>query len=337
MLAPVLLFSLWVFKDAQAPGILKTEQAPSQQITSGENQEFKSPFSLEALRHRLPPEGVAKVHAHIELFRVHQHKRITGGLGRSNRYMQRYRKIFQQYGVPEELTYLPLIESGFTETAVSPAQAVGMWQFIASTGKLFDLHTNQWSDGRRDPIQSAHAAARYLHQLHQRFNNWELSLAAYNAGANTVRWAMRRNQRAGKPTNFWHLDLPEETQNYVPALLATVVIAKNPEAFGLKVRFEPQLHFEEIQVGPAIHLNLLAGVMDVPLAKLRELNPRLLRDTIPPAQGIYSLRIPSGSTQYLLEQLNTKTEKPWVLHYQNEQSQNSPNGFVIKESPIPTP
>ncbi|NIP71974.1 MAG: lytic transglycosylase domain-containing protein, partial [Gammaproteobacteria bacterium] len=128
--------------------------------------------------------------------------------------------------------YLPIIESGFMERAVSPAQAVGIWQFIEETGRRYNLHRNGWSDKRLDPFHSARAAARLLKHLHQTFDNWELALAAYNAGAGTINWAMRVNRKAGLPTHFWALDLPEETENYVPTFLATVMIAKNPEAFG---------------------------------------------------------------------------------------------------------
>ncbi len=327
-------FAIWAYKDAH---FLNTTPLTSLPLAGSKSLKLDgNPFSLESLHNRLPKSGLDRVSANIQYFSGRQQGRMTRGLARSNRYMTQYRSIFQQQGIPVELTYLPLIESGFMETAVSPAQAVGMWQFIASTGKIFNLHANQWSDSRRDPIKSAHAAARYLKQLHKRFDNWELALAAYNAGARTVQTSIRRNKREGKPTDFWHLDLPQETQNYVPAFLAAVIISKNPPAYGLNIRFEPQLQFDIIQTGPGIPLGPLAKVLDISLKTLRELNPQLLQDTVPPKSlpenESYSLRIPKGKTPYLLKKLNAEYQSSWVLHYDNSKTEFPINQFVVLSS-----
>ncbi|HEX9843702.1 MAG TPA: lytic transglycosylase domain-containing protein, partial [bacterium] len=222
-------------------------------------------FSLSALYERLPPEAIGRVNRNIDYFLGTARRRIVDGLARSNKYMESYQQIFREEGLPEELAYLPIIESGFMEKAVSPAKAVGIWQFIEETGKRYNLHQNDWSDRRLDPIYSARAAARLLKHLYGTFGDWELALAAYNSGAGTVRWAIRVNQKAGLPTNYWALDLPEETQNYVPTFLATVMIAKNPLAYGItEIRYKPQVAFDHIKVSPGLSLEELADQSGIP-------------------------------------------------------------------------
>lgn len=274
-------------------------------------------FSLSALYQRLPPEAIDRVNGHIEYFLQRARRRIVDGLARSTKYMESYEEIFRQEGLPEELAYLPIVESGFYERAMSPAQAAGIWQFIEETGARYNLHRNDWSDRRLDPIQSARAAARLLKHLHQQFNDWELALAAYNSGAGTVRWAIRVNQKAGLPTHFWALDLPDETKNYVPTFLATVMIAKNPGAYGLsEIRYQPHIAFDNIKVSPGLSLEELAEQSGISSRVLLDLNPALIRGTVPPGDEPYLLRVPRGARYTLPAKLaGVKTwPRDWVLH-----------------------
>jgi membrane-bound lytic murein transglycosylase D len=276
------------------------------------------PFSLTALHRRLTREGLEQVGRYIDYYRDSRRRGIEGALARSTRYMEGFRRIFRRAGLPEDLAYLPLIESGYVETAVSPAKAVGIWQFTEETGRRFNLQSNPWFDKRRDPMTSARAAALYLKQLYRTFNDWDLALAAYNSGAGTVRWAMRVNRKAGKPTSYWMLEeLPDETRNYVPAFIAAVLIARNLDAFGFgKIRFMPRLVFERMKVAPGISLTFLAEHLEIDEQSLFELNPELLRREIPPGDSVYLLRIPPGTRRLVRVKLagEGKAPRDWVLH-----------------------
>lgn len=277
-----------IAQETRPPSVLQEEAARAAM-------EPLSDYSLQALHERLPPEGVERVQRYLEQFQGRQRRRVERGLSRSTRYLELYRDIFANHGMPRELAYLPLIESGFTETAVSPAKAAGMWQFIEETGRRYNLQRNYWSDKRLDPIQSARAAALYLKHLYEEFRDWELALAAYNAGAGTVRWAIRLNERQDRPTHYWALDLPEETRNYVPAFIAAVLIAKNPGAYGFnEIDFHPRIAYEYLKVAPGVSLRDLAANLDVSAKVLLDLNPYLIRATVPPGEEPYPLRVPVG-------------------------------------------
>ena len=274
-------------------------------------------FSLSALYKRLPPDAIDRINRNIDYFLGTARRRIVDGLARSTKYLEPYQEIFREEGLPEELAYLPIIESGFMEKAVSPAKAVGIWQFIEETGKRYNLHQTDWSDRRLDPIYSARAAARLLKNLYDQFNDWELALAAYNSGAGTVRWAIHVNQKAGLPTNFWALDLPDETKNYVPTFLATVMIAKNPVAYGItEIRYAPQVAFDHIKVSPGLSLEELAEGSGIPAKVLEDLNPALIKGTVPPGDEPYLLRVPRGARYTLSAKLANvkKWPRDWVLH-----------------------
>jgi membrane-bound lytic murein transglycosylase D len=204
------------------------------------------------------------------------------------------------------------------ETAVSPAKAVGVWQFIEETGRRYDLDRNHWFDRRRDPISSTRAAVRYLSALHREFQDWDLALAAYNSGAGTVRWARKVNRRAKLPSHYWALDLPDETQSYVPAFIASVLIAKNPAAYGFNgIDFAPALRYEEVKVSPGTSLSLLEIQLDMKERTLFNLNPELTRGVAPPGNQPYAMRFPPGLRRklpILLAGVETKLSN-WMLHH----------------------
>ncbi len=276
------------------------------------------PFSLTALHRRLPEQGLEAVARYIDYYRNKRRRGLEAALARSTRYTERFRRIFRRLGLPEDLAYLPLIESGYLESAVSPAKAVGIWQFTEETGRRFKLYSNPWFDRRRDPLTSARAAALYFKQLYRTFGSWDLALAAYNSGAGTVRWAIRVNRKAGKPTHYWALKgLPKETRNYVPAFIAAVLIARNLDAYGFgEIRFMPRMVFERMKVAPGISLSFLAEHLEIDGKSLYELNPELLRRKVPPGDSYYRLRIPPGTRRIVRTKFAERGAVPrdWVLH-----------------------
>lgn len=274
-------------------------------------------YTLSALHDRLPPEGVARVQRNIRYFQTKGRKRLQRGLARSGKYLATFKNVFRKRGLPEELAYLPLIESGFVTDVVSSAQAVGLWQFISETGRRYNLHQTNWADRRLDPFQSGVAAANLLKNLYGVFGDWEHALAAYNAGAGTLRWAIRKNRKAGKPTNFWALDLPNETRNYVPHFLAAMLISKHPRAFGFgKIEFQAPITYDHLKVSPGTSLEHLATVGGISPKVLRDLNPALIRGQVPPGDSPYALRVPAGSRRELTNRLTgvTARHRDWVVH-----------------------
>lgn len=225
-----------------------------------------------------------------------------------SKHVNRWRRRVQVYGpmiehilaeenVPHELTYLAMIESGLNPDARSWAGAVGMWQFMASTGRRYGLTVNAWVDERRDPEKATRAAARHLRDLHDEFDDWHLALAAFNCGADCVRRAVRRSN--AETPSYWdvHEYLPHETQGYVPMFIAAARIMENPETFELKSP-EPAspLAYDYVPVhGSRLSLGTVATLADTTRSAIESLNPELRRSRVPPSKERYYLRIPLGS------------------------------------------
>jgi membrane-bound lytic murein transglycosylase D len=219
-------------------------------------------------------------------------------LGRGHRYIPRYQQIMREEGVPEDTVFLAMIESGFANYATSRAKAVGPWQFIAPTGRLFGLKQDFWVDERRDPEKSARAAARFLKQLYQQTGDWRLAWAGYNAGLGTV----QRAQARGYP-DYWSMAgakgrraLRAETKGYVPKLMAAAILARHPEAFGFRpeeIEAERWPEVEEVTIPDAAPLALIAAAAGVGEAELIDLNPELRRAITPPRP--YQLKLPAAS------------------------------------------
>ena len=215
-------------------------------------------------------------------------------LNRGAMYKESVLEILKDNGMPEELYYLPIIESGYQTHARSHASAVGTWQFIRGTGKNYGLRIDSYVDERRDPIRSTEAATKYLRDLYRVFNDWYLAMASYNAGESRVMGAIMR----GNTRSFWELSkkkvLPRETRNYVPKFLAAVIIGENPDRYGFHVGANDTFpDIEAVEVPGSLSLNHIAGAMNYPLKKLKELNPHLLRSHTPPSKG-YDLWVPDG-------------------------------------------
>ena len=216
---------------------------------------------------------------------------MDAGFRRSIRYRELARRIFKEEGVPTDLIWLAQIESGWNPYALSWASARGIWQFVPATGVRFGLSQNYWVDERSDPEKSTRAAAKYLKFLGGRYRgNWELALAAYNAGEGTVDSAIARSGSR----DFWQLRsgfLPQETRNYVPAILAVMTIAKSPEKYGFEIPPAYRERYATQLVAKQTDLRVLAKKMGVSYTSLQDLNPSLQRGVTPP--GRHMLHVPS--------------------------------------------
>jgi membrane-bound lytic murein transglycosylase D len=219
------------------------------------------------------------------------HNRIARGLARAGTYLPMIREKLAKAGLPQDLAYLPLIESAFSTTAYSRAKAHGMWQFISGTGRRYGLAVGSLLDERRDPELSTDAAIAYLRDLYLEFGDWNLALAGYNSGEGNVRRAIERSGSR----DFWTLQnrLPKETRNYVPAFIASVIVSKQPERFGFPPIVEEDWTYDRIVVDDPLDLQFLAKGLDLQLADLRELNPAVRRDLTPPGRDT-AIRLPTG-------------------------------------------
>jgi membrane-bound lytic murein transglycosylase D len=218
---------------------------------------------------------------------------MENGLRRSGQYMRLARKIFAEEGVPLDVTWLGQVESAWKPKAVSWASASGLWQFIPSTGRMYGLRQNAYIDERNSFEQATRASARHLKDLATRYNgNWELAMAAYNTGAGNIDRAVSRAGTA----NFWMIYpyIAQETRNYVPNILAVILIAKNPEKYGFKgIKADTAMAYDVVQVPTATGLQLVADATDTSLDHIRSLNPELRRDVTPRGDS-YNVRIPAG-------------------------------------------
>ena len=252
---------------------------------------------------KLPQQADPSVQAHIENFIKHP-RHIEDVLARGEPYLFYILSRVEEHGLPAELALLPVIESAFDPFSSSPAGAAGLWQFMPVTAKHVGLRQDWWFDGRRDIVAATEAALDYLSELHQRFDgDWLQAIAAYNAGRARVNKAIRLNRSLGKPVDFWHLPLPEETRSYVPKLIALLTIIANPEAHNITL---PALannpYFTAVDTGGQLDLQVAARLTGATVEEMQRLNPGLIRSTTPPASP-HTLLIPRSSEQRFQEQL----------------------------------
>ena len=222
---------------------------------------------------------------------------------RSGQFMRMARKIFRDEGVPEDIAWLGQVESAWRPNARSWAAASGLWQFIPGTGARFGLRQTAWIDERNGYEKATRASAKYLKFLANRYNgNWELAMAAYNTGEGNIDRAIAR---AGT-SNFWEIYpyIPQETRNYVPNILATILMAKNPDKYGFKgIRPDAPLSYDMVQVPSATSLPLIADATDTSVDYIRNLNPELRRDVTPRGES-YHVRVPAGRAKQFVAVLS---------------------------------
>ena len=244
----------------------------------------------------VPIQMNKQVRAYLVYFSTERKEVIKRYLSRSTRYLPMIKEVFDEYGLPEDLAYLAMIESGFNNKAYSPAAASGMWQFIKGTGLRYGLTIDSYMDERRDPEKATRAAAKYLLDLYKQFGSWYLAAASYNCGEGRV----QRELDQSKHKNFWELSanmcLPTETKNYVPQMIAATIIAKNPEKFGFKnVPYQAPMRVDKVQVNEPTSLKAAAFAVNMQADDIQVLNPELLRGVTPPDSPNYALNLPPNS------------------------------------------
>ncbi len=247
-------------------------------------------------------ERNARVDKWITYYTGRGRERFQMWIDRSGPYMELLTRNLRSEGVPEELANLVFVESGFNMNAKSRARAVGPWQFIRGTAKIFGLEMTPYKDERRDPEASTRAAARYLRKLYTLFDgSWPLALAAYNSGEGRVLRAIKRQ----KTNDFWRLKLPRETRDYVPQFLAAMEIASHPERYDFRPPEHSMWTYDVVSVPGPVDLKLIAKVTEVPLDELQRLNPALVRHRAPAPKDGASLRVPHGSGEDVQAALDT--------------------------------
>ena len=239
------------------------------------------------------------------------HDKIAAGLSRSGRYVPMIQQIFAEEGLPQDLAWIAFIESSFLPHARSPKAAHGIWQFMPRTGRQYGLKSNGIVDERSDPEKATRAAAKYLTYLHEIFGDWYLVMAAYNAGEGKILRAMEKTGAR----DFWQLAgtsaIRRQTQNYVPAFLASVLISKDPTHYGFDVVLEPPIAFETVRLDRPVDLGTLAGGADLSLEELQALNPELRSVVTPRQDEGYELKVPQGTRETVLLAFQaTPTAKP---------------------------
>lgn len=252
--------------------------------------------SLDLTSFRMNERAERAVQRNINRFMGRSRKTFSIYLSRATRFTRLMKGILREEGIPEDMVYLVLVESGFSTHAYSPSRASGPWQFMPATARRYRLKIDQWVDERRDPVKSTYAAAKYLNYLHDLFDSWSLAMAAYNAGEGRIRGALRRS----KSKDYWSLIgtryIMPETQNYVPKFIAARMLAVAPGKFGFSdIQYQEDFVFDEVVLKKQMTLQMAARCAEVSVKEIKKLNPELRRDRTPPRE--YRLRIPRGSRE----------------------------------------
>jgi membrane-bound lytic murein transglycosylase D len=264
---------------------------------------------LAATAHDVPIPQNAKVLASVELLTGRLREYVQESLTRGSKYLPMIQNVFRAEGLPLDLAYIPIIESGFKPNALSKASAKGPWQFMKPTARDHGLTTNWYVDERSDPEKATIAAAKYLKTLHKLFDgDWHLVLAAYNGGLGRLQRAMK----SAGTGDFWSLAsssryLPRETREYVPLILAAIIVAKNPGQYGLAYTPSDPLTFDKVTVARAVDLRRVAEWTGTTISEIQALNPELRRWTTPVKDSEYELKVPVGTAGLLTGRLATAT------------------------------
>ena len=272
---------------------------------------------LRETTHDLPIPLNDRVLRYVELFQGRLREFLAEGLERGAQYLPMIQSVFRAEGLPLDLAYVPLIESAFKPTALSRAKAKGVWQFMQGTGVENGLQQDWYIDERSDPAKATVAAARYFKTLYRMFDDWHLAMASYNGGPGRMQRAIKASRRS----DFWSLTatsryLPRETREYVPMILAAVIIAKNPAKYGFDVPPPAPLVTETVDVPAAVDLRRVAEWASVPVEEIQRLNPELRRWTTPIRGDSYALTVPAGTAARISAELaaaspNTLSALQW--------------------------
>ncbi|MBI9076022.1 MAG: LysM peptidoglycan-binding domain-containing protein [Desulfatibacillum sp.] len=301
-------------------GVLQAKEDLRYLISKRMLEIYTSRFTAATGNHNAIPLDMNKfVQAEINLFTGREKNFFIAAYQRSGQYRPQIVEALREAGLPEELSWLPLIESGFKVKALSSARALGMWQFIASTGYKFGMTRDRYIDERMDPEKSTQAAIAYLKELHSMFGDWTTCLAAYNCGEGRVLRVIKR-QNVNYLDNFWDLyqRLPRETARYVPRFLAALHIINDPAKYGMDLGTPyPPLQYEKVTIAKQVHLNHVAPAINISKEILKDLNPELRYQITPTTP--YELKVPPGTSDLLLASIDriSQYEFPqdaYVLH-----------------------
>ncbi len=270
----------------------------------------------------------AAVDKWIDYFANKDKERFQRFLDRGEYYKELVQTILEENGLPHELYYLAMIESGFVKYARSRASAVGTWQFMKGTGKQYGLDVNSYVDERKDPIRATEAATKYLGDLYMAFKSWELALAAYNCGEHRVLRSIMR----GDTRDYWSLNekklIPRETRNYVPKFMAAVIIGNNPEKYGFedpsKMVTERYPDVESVEVPSSTNLKKVANLAGIDYKMLRKINYHLRRGITPPFQKAYEIWVPKGKGR------SVASINPILNKFKSKATQDTKNYYVVK-------
>lgn len=269
------------------------EAGQSEQVAAAEEVQYDFPITMNR-----------QVEYYLDFFQNKQPKTFARWMARSGRYVPMIKEKLKEAGLPQDLAYLPMIESGFSLTAYSRARAVGPWQFIQATGRNYGLTINNSIDERRDPVKSTDAAIAYLSNLYDEFGCWQLAVAGYNAGEGKIRRAIKKY----KTNDFWKIAqgryLKSETKLYVPKLIAAILIAKNPEQYGFTdIEYEPPLAYDVVEVPPWTSLKAVALACDTDFDEILNLNRQLRKRITPSNYDTYPIKVPKGKKTLVAENL----------------------------------
>ncbi|MBX2995786.1 MAG: LysM peptidoglycan-binding domain-containing protein [Bdellovibrionaceae bacterium] len=298
----VLLLSFVLLASCAHKRTVSDAQIPAGTVAEVESFRLSDPEPPQVVDQELestPTEMNALVQQWINYFQGRGRPHMERYLARSSRYSSLMKRILKQNGLPEDLIYIALIESGFSSRATSRAAAVGYWQFIKGTGKRYGLEISGLVDERRDPVLATQAAAEYFKGLYSVFGSWYLAMASYNVGENRV----KREVMNHYTRDFWELArkkrFPKETINYVPKFIAAKMIGKNPAKYGFTdIEYEKPIEFDMVKVSKAVNLRVMASRMGVEYEEFKQLNPKFKGEVAPAkSNGVLELRIPVGQTQ----------------------------------------
>jgi membrane-bound lytic murein transglycosylase D len=283
------------YEPASIDEVLKIATFPRPDANATTTETVKQ--DLASTQHDIPIPQNSRVLSYVELFQGRLHDFIEDGLTRGTKYLPMIQSVFRAEGLPLDLAYIPIIESGFKPNALSKASAKGPWQFMKATARENGLHHDWYIDERSDPEKATIAAAKYLKTLQKLFNgDWNLVLAAYNGGLGRVQRAVKKS---GKD-DFWELSesskyLPKETREYVPLILAAIIVAKNPAQYGFDIVAHDPISYDKVNVPRAIDLRRVAEWTGTSIDEIQALNPQLRRWTTPVKYPTFELKVPTGT------------------------------------------
>ena len=307
------------YEPASIDEVLKIATFPRPEAAPQTTEAVKQ--DLAATVHDIPIPQNSRVLSYVELmYQGRLREFVQDGLTRGQKYLPMIQSVFRAEGLPLDLAYIPIIESGFKTNAVSKASAKGPWQFMKPTGKENGLRQDWYMDERSDPEKSTVAAAKYLKTLHKLFKgDWNLVLAAYNGGLGRVQRAMKKSGH----DDFWALSessrfLPKETREYVPLILAAIIVAKNPAQYGFDIVAHDPIAYDKVTLPRAIDLRRVAEWTGASIDEIQALNPELRRWTTPVRYKEFELKVPVGTGDKLQathrRRLTSRSERVEVVH-----------------------